>query len=49
MLYAKNQKWSEALVCLEEAMEQDPNNREIIRIKQDIEFFESEFKRLKGN
>ena len=49
MLYAKNQKWSEALVCIEEAMEQDPDNSEIIRIKQDIEFFESEFKRLKGN
>jgi tetratricopeptide (TPR) repeat protein len=49
MLYAKNQKWSEALVCIEEAMEQDSDNSEIIRIKQDIEFFESEFKRLKGN
>ena len=47
VLYAKNQRWSEALVCIEEAMEQDPDNSKIIRIKQDIEFFESEVERLK--
>lgn len=47
VLYAKKQRWSEALVCIEEAMEQDPDNSKIIRIKQDIEFFESEVERLK--
>ena len=34
-------------MCIEEAMEQDPDNSKIIRIKQDIEFFESEVERLK--
>lgn len=48
MLYSKDYRWSEALVCIEEAMEQDPDDSEIIRIKQYIEYFKSEFERLKG-
>lgn len=36
------------MVCIEEAIEQDPDNGEIIRIKRDIEYFKSKFERLKG-
>jgi len=46
MLYAKSQKWSEALVCIEEAMKHDSENPKIKKIKSDLEFFRSEYERL---
>lgn len=46
ILYTKANKLGEALVCIEEAVKHDPDNEEISRIKQDIEFFRSEHERL---
>lgn len=46
MLYTKEQSFNEALVCIEEAEKHSPNDKEIIRLKHDIEFFKKEFERL---
>jgi tetratricopeptide (TPR) repeat protein len=43
MLYAKNYQFNEALVCIEEAIEQDPGNEGIQRIKEEIENFQKAF------
>lgn len=48
MLYTKQHKWGEALVCIETALEHDPGNLDISRIKADVEHFRSEFQRLSG-
>jgi len=46
MLYTQSQKFNEALVCIEEAEKNHPNNEEIYELKNQIEFFKSEFERL---
>lgn len=46
MLYTKEQKFDEALVCIEEAEKLSPNDEEIIKLKQNIEIFKREFERL---
>ena len=46
MLYTKEQKFNEALVCIEEAEKLAPDNEEVVRLKQDVEFFKKEFERL---
>lgn len=45
LLYTKKNKWNEALVCIEEAMEHDPYDIDILRIKKDIEHFQREFEK----
>lgn len=49
ILYTKKHKWGEALVCIEEALKHEPSNKDIARIKEDVEFFRSEFERLSQN
>jgi len=46
MLYTQIHKWHEALVCIEEALKYEPDNEELFRIREDIEYFKSEFERL---
>ena len=46
MLYTQKQKFNEALVCIEEAEKHYPNNEEIYQLRNQIEFFKSEFERL---
>jgi len=46
MLYTQNQKFNEALVCLEEAEKHFPTNEEIELLKIQILFFQKEFERL---
>lgn len=46
MLYASQNKWNEALLCIEEAANHDPDNRQIIEIEERIHFFKNEFERL---
>ena len=48
MLYTKSQKWSEAQVCIEEAVKHDPDNPLIRQIGKDVAFFRSEYERLSG-
>ena len=48
MLYAKDEKWGEALVCIEEALKHDPDDIQIDEIRERIQFFKSEFERLSG-
>jgi len=45
ILYGKNKKWGEAIVCIEEAIRKNPE-KEFTDIKKDLEFFKSEFERL---
>ena len=47
MLYLKEQKFEEALVCIEEAEEHHPNVEEIQDIKLQVELFQKQFKSLK--
>jgi len=46
MLYTKEQRFNEALVCIEKAERHKPDDPEIKQLKQDIEFFKNEFERL---
>ena len=46
ILYAKKHKYGEALVCIEEALKQEPDNTDLQSIKSDVEFFRSEYERL---
>ena len=46
MLYTRNQRWGEALVCIEEAQKHSPNDQLIERLRKDVEFFRSEHTRL---
>jgi tetratricopeptide (TPR) repeat protein len=46
VLYAKEYKWSEARVCIEEAVKHDPDNPDIRKVERDVAFFESEYKRM---
>ena len=46
MLYAKELKFAEALVCIEEAQKRQPDNELIERVRQDVEIFRSAYNRL---
>lgn len=48
MLYTKSHKWAEAQVCIEEALEHDPDNPLIRQIEKNVTFFRAEFERLSG-
>ena len=48
MLYAKQGKWAEAQLCIEEAVKLDPDNAHIQQIEKEVAFFRSEFVRLQG-
>ena len=47
MLYAKKEMFDEAIVCIEEADKNDPDNEFIKNIRAQIEHFKSEFQRFK--
>lgn len=49
MLYTQIHKFDEALVCIEEAMKHEADNKELLRIRDDVEYFKSEFERLSEN
>ena len=48
MLYAKDEKFSEALVCIEEALKHDPDDIQIADIQERVQFLKREFERLSG-
>jgi len=45
MLYAKQLKYDEAMVCIEEAEKNDPDNKEISNIKRELENLRNEFEK----
>ena len=46
MLYAKDGKFGEALVCIEGVLKHDPDDIQIVEIQERLQFFKSEFERL---
>ena len=46
VLYAKNGKFGEADICIDEAIKKDPRNDELVEIKRVVDHFKKEFDRL---